>query len=86
MNDFEQIRRLRFNEWSVINPLHDQLSEAMWVARYSLNNLTQSQAYLLCEAAEGYIHFTAHPTTTKSIIDQLRKVRRKVRRHEEMLG
>ena len=78
MVDLKDARRLRFEDWSVINPVHGSLQEALWTARYSLKNLTQGQAYLLCEAVESYKHLTAHPTTTKSIISQLRKIRREV--------
>jgi hypothetical protein len=55
------------------NPNHEPLHE----------DLTQSQAYLICSAAEDYLHLVAHPASTKSIIDQLRKIRTEIKRQEK---
>lgn len=79
MENFEDKTVLRFEDWSMANPECTKLHDALWTARYNLNSLTQTQAYLLCEAVESYRHLTAHPTSTKSIIAQLRKVRRLVK-------
>ena len=73
--------RLCFGEWSVTNPYYEPLHEALHCARYQLDMLTQSQAYLICSAAEDYLHFVAHPATTKSIVAQLRKVRAAVKQN-----
>lgn len=78
-DDIQAPARLRFGDWSMTNPDYTPLHEALWVARYNLNNLTQTQAYLLCAAVEDYLHLVAHPTTTKSVIEQLRKIRTAVK-------
>jgi hypothetical protein len=65
-------QRIRFGEWSMTNPNYEPLHDALHNARYNLKNLTQSQAYLICSAAEDYLHLVAHPASTKSIIDQLK--------------
>ena len=76
---FEKKQRLRFDDWSMTNSEYEPLLEAMWTARYDLKGLTLTQAYLLVEACESYRHLVAHPTSTKSIIAQLRKVRRAIK-------
>jgi hypothetical protein len=76
-------QRIRFGEWSMTNPNHEPLHEALWIARYNLKNLTQTQAYLICAAVEDYLHLVAHPAPTQSIIDQLRKIRKEVKKQED---
>ncbi len=72
---------LRFNyegpeRWSMPDPEHGPLHEAMHTARYSLANLTQTQAWLLCSVAETYHHLMTHPCGTEYAVSQLRAVRR----------
>ena len=87
-DDIQAPVRLRFGDWSMTNPNYEPLHKALWIARYSLKNLTQTQAYLLCAAVEDYLHLVAHPATTKSIIEQLKKIRTAVQgkggKHESM--
>jgi hypothetical protein len=80
MNEPRRIHgRLKFEDWSVIDPDWEPLAEALHTARYDLPRLTQSQAYDICEAAQCWLHFAAHPATNKLIFEQLRRVRRAVR-------
>ena len=72
---------MRFNEpgpeqWSMTDPDYEPLHEAAHTARYSLANLTQTQAYILCSAFESYHHLMTHPCGTEYAISQLRAVRR----------
>ena len=69
----------RFGDWSALNPTHETLLTALWTARYSLATLTQSQAVTICEAAEAYQHYAAHPAGTESVVAQLRILRRGIR-------
>lgn len=71
----------RFKDWGAPDPDSEKLHEAMHAARYSLALLTQTQAYHILEAAEAYCHFAGHPTDTKSVLDQLRLLRRAVKDH-----
>ena len=74
--------RIRFGEWSLSNPLYKPLHDALWSARYDLKNLTQTQAYLICSAAEDYLHLVSHPASTENIVSQLRRMRREVKKLE----
>jgi len=62
--------------WSMPDPEYGPLGEAAHTARYSLANLTQSQAYLLCSAFETYHHLMTHPSGTEYAVHQLRAMRR----------
>ncbi len=62
--------------WSMTDPDFGPLHEAAHTARYSLKDLTQSQAYLLCSAFESYHHLMTHPSGTEYVISQLRAMRR----------
>ncbi len=75
--------QLRFDGWSSPDPEDPALSEALHRARYSLSRLTQSDAYLILAAAEAYLHFSAHPTSTESVAAQLRELRARVKRRRK---
>lgn len=68
-----------FKDWGAPDPDSKKLHEAMHTARYSLASLTQTQSYHILEAAEAYCHFAGHPADTKSVLDQLRLLRRAVK-------
>ena len=61
------------------NPLDEDLSDALWTARYNRESVTKTQLHKILAAAESYIHFTWHPASTERIIKQLRQVRKAVR-------
>jgi len=70
---------LRLDGYSMPNPNHQPYSDALWTARYSLKNLTQTQAYLLCQLGETYITLMMHPAGTEAMIKKVRDVRRALR-------
>jgi hypothetical protein len=72
-----------FDDWSITDPHDSELSDAMWTARHNQENLERNQLWKILRAAEDYCHFAGHPATTKSIIKQLRQVRRAVRDESE---
>ena len=71
--------RYFFEDWSVADPEDEKLLEAMHTARYNLEALTQDQSFRVLSAAEAFLHFASHPATNKSILNQLRLLRRAVR-------
>jgi hypothetical protein len=71
--------RFYFEDWTAPDPDDEKLHEAMHTARYALSRLTQAEAYRILGAAEAYCHFAGHPAPTKNIVEQLRKLRRRVR-------
>ena len=58
------------------DPQYEALADAAHTARYSLANLTQVQAWLLCQVAETYHHLMTHPCGTEYAVGQLRAMRR----------
>ena len=71
--------RYFFEDWSVADPEDKKLLEAMHTARYNLEALTKDQSFRVLAAAEAFLHFASHPATNKSILNQLRLLRRAVR-------
>ena len=80
-NGERQAGKLWFGGWSMPDPADEALREAMWAARHNLSRLTQTQAHLIAGAADAYVHFASHPTSTARVIAQLREIRRAVKRH-----
>lgn len=70
---------LRMDGYTIADPESEALGEAMHRARYSLDQLTQGDAYLILGAAEAYIHLTTHPAGTERMVTKLRNIRRAVR-------
>lgn len=71
--------RLFFEGWSISDPEHEELHEALHTARYALQQLTQQQAYTVLAAAEAYIHLTTHPAGVSKMVDKLRSICRVIR-------
>ena len=71
---------IRFNEgderWSMPDPQDPGLADAAHTARYSLGNLTQVEAWRLCQVVEAYHHLMTHPCGTEYAVGQLRAMRR----------
>ena len=73
-----------FEDWGAPNPDDPGLGEALHTARYDLANLTQTQAYRICEAAEAYRHFAGHVAPNRLIVPQLQKLRARVRQQRAL--
>ena len=71
-----------FGDWQAPNPYDPGLTDALHTARYNLKALTRAEAFRILQAAEAYVHFASHPTTTASVIAQLRELRRVVRENQ----
>jgi hypothetical protein len=66
--------RVFFDDYSMPDPLDDDLLLGMYAARYG--TLTKRQTMKLLACAEAYFHFVAHPAPTAMIVKQLREVRK----------
>lgn len=71
--------RLRFEDWSMTDPLSDELHAAMYCACHYFDQLTKSEMREILRAANSYIHLASHPVGTEAVIKQLRAVRRAVK-------
>lgn len=66
-------------QWSITDPTSEALHEALHTARYNLPALTQTQAFLLCSAAEDYVHLTTYALGVEHVIRKLRTIWRALR-------
>ena len=68
--------------YQMADPESEALDEAAHAARYDLAHLTQTQAYLLCQAVESYQHLCCHPMGTERAVVKLRRIRRALKEVE----
>lgn len=71
--------RLVFEDWAMPDPNNESLIEALHALRWFPEEMTAGQRYLVGAAADAYLHLAAHPAPTKSVVAQLRQLRRAVR-------
>jgi len=68
-----------FENWSMSDPDDHTLNEALWTANHNRQALTKIDMNRICRAASDFVHLAGHPTTNKSVITQLRKLRKAVK-------
>lgn len=65
--------------YQMADPDTEAMAEAAHAARYNLAHMTQTQAFLLCQAFESYHHLCTHPMGTERAVVKLRRLRKAIR-------
>jgi hypothetical protein len=79
MKPYKMYGLIRFEDWSMSDPDDNILSEALWKAIHNKVALSEIDMNRICRAASDFVHLAGHPATNKSIITQLRKLRKAVK-------